>query len=70
MPATIDDPAVLDEMQTALENIGCAKFRMRPSYCPIPAIIRANPTCAAPIAAGSGSVGAEQAERPDDSASE
>jgi hypothetical protein len=40
MPATIDDPAVLDEMQTVLENIGCAKFRMRPSYCPIPAIIR------------------------------
>jgi propionyl-CoA synthetase len=27
MPATIDDPTVLDEMQTALETIGYAKSR-------------------------------------------
>ena len=27
VPATIDDPAILDEMETALEGIGLAKAR-------------------------------------------
>jgi propionyl-CoA synthetase len=27
VPATIDDPAILDEMETALEGIGLAKSR-------------------------------------------